>query len=496
MTKTRQAGLNNTIISYIGVFLGYLNVAILFPKFFAPEDLGLRSVLMEFSAVLAQFSLFGFTGAVNKFFPFYREKPEAVKRFLAFIFIIPLVGFLLISGLTLAFREQLFLQYEKTSPLIYDFYFLIFPITAFMLYTAILEIYSAFFNPVVATILRDVILRLCSTVLIFLYVFDFISLELFWYLFAGSYGLNLLFIIIYLRLIGQLKLSISFPLIEKEMLKPIFSFTIFGFLLGTASSFILKLDTIMIVYITKDLSAAGIYALALYMASLVEIPKRALGQVTNPLLSTAFRDNDMETIKSLYHKLCLNQLIAGGFIFLLLAVNINEIFGMIPKSEVYSLGKYALLILGASKLIDLSTGNNGEIINYSSYYKKGFIIILIVIAVAVILNLILIPSMGITGAALATMGAFAVFNIIKFVFILLKFKLQPFTGKNLIVVFIAALTYFILQFIPLTNNPIIDIIIKSILVFLLFLLPVLYFKISEDLNKIVTGLLFSKRKNR
>jgi len=272
MGKTRKAGAVNVIISYVGVALGYVNVAILFPKFFDPDQMGLRAVLIEFSALLSQFTLLGFTGLTNKYFPYFRADAVKQKNFLWFIIGGPLAGFIFFSGIVFLFRDYLFLNYKDTSPLIFEYYILIFPITFCVAYSMLLEIYSAYFNPAVGTFLREIFLRALSTIFIFLYAFNIIDIHSFWYLFAGSYVLALLILVLYLIRIGEFKLRFSWMPVEKEMLKPMFLFSMFGFFIGSATSLIIKIDTVMIVYILKNLTAMAIYSLALYISALIEIP--------------------------------------------------------------------------------------------------------------------------------------------------------------------------------------------------------------------------------
>jgi O-antigen/teichoic acid export membrane protein len=82
-----------------------------------------------------------------------------------------------------------------------------------------------------------------------------------------------------------------------------------------------------------------------------------------------------------------------------------------------------------------------------------------VITAAVGLNLIFIPLYGITGAAFATLGAYSIFNLIKFLFILIRFKLQPFNHKNLLVLIIGAVSYLLIGSIPLDFHYLVNILI-------------------------------------
>ena len=51
-----------------------MNVVLLFPRFFSPEEFGLTRVLVAAVGILSQFALFGMVNSVIRFFPFFKDK--------------------------------------------------------------------------------------------------------------------------------------------------------------------------------------------------------------------------------------------------------------------------------------------------------------------------------------------------------------------------------------------------------------------------------------
>ena len=82
-----------------------------------------------------------------------------------------------------------------------------------------------------------------------------------------------------------------------------------------------------------------------------------------------------------------------------------------------------------SKLIIMVFGYSSELISLSKYYKFNVLTILILAIIGIILNIILIPVFGLTGAAAASLTSIIIFNIIKYIFIKIKFGISPFTIK-------------------------------------------------------------------
>src|SRR5690606_30851008 len=108
--------------------------------------------------------------------------------------------------------------------------------------------------------------------------------------------------------------------------------------------------------------------------------------------------------------------------------------------------------------------------------------ILIVVVIAAIL--ILVPVWGITGASVAIALAFAINNLLRFYFLKLKYKLQPFSWKIFHVSIIFVLSYFISRLVPQLDL-IIDIFVRSLLFLVVFACSVLIFRVSEDINELI-----------
>ena len=140
-----------------------------------------------------------------------------------------------------------------------------------------------------------------------------------------------------------------------------------------------------------------------------------------------------------------------------------------------------------SKLIIMVFGYNSELISLSKYYKFNVVTILILAIIGIILNIILIPVYGLTGAAAASLTSIIIFNIIKYIFIKIKFGISPFTNKTLKVISLGFILFLIFTYYPIEfDNKILEIFLKSILIILLFSV-IFYMKISKKVNEIIKG---------
>ena len=107
-----------TVLSYVGVVVGYVNKILLFPNFLSEEQVGLTSILVSLAVMYAQFSALGINSTVIKLFTFFRT---ADKRHNGLFFWSALgvsVGFVLFTALFLIFREPVMHYFAMESTLL------------------------------------------------------------------------------------------------------------------------------------------------------------------------------------------------------------------------------------------------------------------------------------------------------------------------------------------------------------------------------------------
>ena len=206
-------------------------------------------------------------------------------------------------------------------------------------------------------------------------------------------------------------------------------------------------------------------------------------QIINPITAKELNDNNLPEVENLYQKSSLNLLIVGGLLFLLINVNIKEVYMIIDKPE-YSVGVYIVLIISLSEMIKLSLGTNGAILTNSKYYKAMFYYAIGMALSVIILNKVLIESMGIQGAALATLIVVLVFSLLKIIYLNVKMKMQPFTVKTRKLLVVILFLFLVFQYPTFDINPLLSIFIKSILLSLIFIFAVIKMKLSEDMNQL------------
>ena len=149
----------------------------------------------------------------------------------------------------------------------------------------------------------------------------------------------------------------------------------------------------------------------------------------------------------------------------------------------FAIGNYVILFISLAFLSDMAMGTASYILANSKYFKYQTYFILILVIFIVVTNLLLIPVWGITGAAIATFISKFLNNALRYQLLYRKFKLQPYDMKYLFIIGISLIAYFAGYLIPVITSLYLDIIIRSIVIGGIFIILILWLKISPEVNE-------------
>lgn len=484
-----RQSIKTSIVSYCGVAIGTFNILFLYPKFLLPDQIGLIRLLQDFPILFATFFQLGSINLTERFYVFFSTQGKKDQGLPFVIFSLPLFGFLIFLLGQFFFYDKVVELYRETSPVFSDFFILVIPLTLIMMYMGLCEAYARVnYRIVVPALVREIFLRVFFSLIVFLYAIKFISLPFLIYLFVAAYFLALLALFVYINKLKRISYKPDFSVFNRKIVKEMIAFVAF-LLPGMAGSMIAaKIDTIMLGYMT-NLSDTGVYSLAYFIGAVVETPKRALSQISIPVITRAWKDGDRKELIMIYRKSSLHLLIAGGFIFLLIWININELFMLMPNGDRYATGTGIVFFIGLSRVFDMATGVNGELIVYSKWFRVNLFMVVLLGILTVYFNYLLIPVYGIEGAALATLLSISIYNLAKFGFLYLKERIHPFQFNLLKVLVFLVLTYYTSINLPTLGDSLILLILsiayKCILLLIAFIIFLKVFKISDDIDSLM-----------
>ena len=473
--------IKGTVYTYIGVVLGVVTNIFLFAWFFTPEQVGLLTVILSYATLFSQFGNLGFDSITVRLFPWFRTDDKKHHGFMFIMIMVGIVGTILIILTYFLLKNEIIRNSDTSSDMLARYAFYI-PITAvFLLFFNFFDTYSRMlYLTVRGTFLKEFLQRLLIILSIGLYILSFVNYDRFVGLYFASISVHALIIIFLLWRENNLVITREPKFVTKDLRKSMFSVAGFGILTIFSSSIILNIDRIMIEKFI-GLYDAGIYSVTFFFGVVLLLPSRSLGRISATFLSEAWKSNDMKVIKDIYFKSCLNQFLFSALLFAGIWVNIDNVFYILP--EKYEPGRWVIFWICLSSLIEMATGVNGTVIGTSRYYRLYAYFMIMFVAVIIITNYLLIPIYGITGAAIASAIATFIFNFVRWFFLWYKFRLQPFNLKFMYICIITVVSYYAGYLIPAIEPFWIDIFIRSTVVSVVFIIPVISFSISEDVNK-------------
>ena len=119
----------STLVTYVGVALGALNLLYFFPRYLNPELIGIRELLLGVALSLSIFTQLGLQSAMSRFFPYFQDEQRQHNGFLLFSLGVGAVGFLIFGGLFWFLRDFWQSLFAANSPEANRYWWMILPLT-------------------------------------------------------------------------------------------------------------------------------------------------------------------------------------------------------------------------------------------------------------------------------------------------------------------------------------------------------------------------------
>ncbi len=469
----------NVVSIGLAFLIGAVNMVYLYPTYPGKEFQGLIVALLANSNLIQPFISFGVQHTLIKYFSEAQSKEER-DRLLWFVLLLPLVIIALILPFYFQFNTALLELIAGKGNGVSRFPFLI---LAIAISTAYFEVFFSWLRVHLKTVFGNFLKEVYPRVLVFLllmaYILEWIDLDGFINFLIIGYYLRLLCVMGYSFFIYIPSFNFHLPSNWTSLLR----YSALIFLSGAAASFILDIDKSMIFAITKDENVA-FYAVALYIAALIEAPGRAMFQITSPMVAQALNSNDLNRLEELLKKSSINLMVVSGLAFLIINLNLLDFYKLINQPG-YTSAFSVVIIISLGKFFSMSMGCLNNIISNSKYYPYVFWFSVSSAVLAVLLNYYLISAYGIMGAAFATLIVILFINSCKLILIYYAFNIHPYNRKSLSIIGSIFLIYGMVYSIPSIGSPILAILLRSLAILILFLVPFFFFKWSSEIAAVL-----------
>ena len=402
-----------------GVLLGALNTLFLYPVFLGSQLQGLVVALLSVSNLLQPFISVGLQHALIRFFPRYKNA-EQQHILLSWSLVIPLIFVGLLTLFYWSIGDALLIRLFGLNPDIQTYGYMIFAIA---IATGLFEVFYSWLRirlqSVLGNFLKEFYPRLLLFICLILYGFEGIDFPTFLHFVLGGYYLRLLIIGIYAFWIHRPKFELKSLPESKEIIK----YSCIILLAGTASSLLLDIDKSMLPALLSVENVAY-YSVALFMASVVELPGRAMFQIISPLVAQSIHENNREELQRFLNQSSQILLWGSGFIFLIIALNAPDFYDWIGQPK-YKLAVGVVYWVGAAKLSSMALGCLNQIISNSEWYRYSLYFSVGSAVLAILLNYYAIQIWGLMGAAYATFSVIVLINLLKINLISRQLNLTP-----------------------------------------------------------------------
>jgi len=483
MNLLQKQGFFNSLILYAGVALGFFNLIILFQRILTTEEIGFFILMGTISLLYAQFAGLGIGNIILKYFPYHRTTDKKHGGFVTFVIIWCCINFVLFSVIFILFKNAIVEHYSSSpgSALLVQYFYYLAPLAFLSMAFAVIESMAITqFKNVLPSFLREVVLRVFTTVSVLLIASSVINYHSFLNIYMAANAIIIVVLWYSLYRSNEFKLAkLSTELIAQR--REFVKYGFFTLLSGTSFVLIQNLDNLMLSTITKNLSLVGIYSTFFAIALVISLPAKALSRTSVQIISQAWADNDLAKIDKIYYKTSVVQMLLGCLLFIGLVVNKHFIIVLLHKPQ-YANYFDVFIVVGLGFLADMTGGINGYIINLSNQYKLTTCFIVISVIVCALANLVLIPKLGIMGAAAAYSISMLILNVMYSLYVKYKFGMQPFGKTHLLIVLIGATALIAGLYIPQLSNFWIDMILRSRIILVIYSSLIYLSKISEDIN--------------
>ena len=482
MGIVKKQAYKNTAVSYLGMVVAYVNTILLFPFFTKNEEYGLYNLLIGLSVLYSLVASLGIPQIISKYFPFYRTRDRKHSGFIHWTAMFSLVGFAVTTILFIALKPVIIHAYVRSSSLLVQYYYYLVPLALFTVFFNFLEMTGrVIYRTIFSSFLRDVLVRLITTVLLIMIAFHWIDFNQFIILYIASWGLISVILFFNLMLSGEFSYRIDdlkFTSIKKAEL---FNYGLFTVISVSVYVLLQKVDVIMLSSIVGD-AKQGVYSWYFNIAMVISVPASALSRTTYQIVSDAWKAKDMKNIDDVYKKTSIIQMVVGCLLFVGIISNQNNLLHIVHDPE--KIKEFDIfIVIGLGFLIDITGGLNTYIVTTSHKYRLVTIWVILSSLLCIGLNYFLIPVYGGMGAAIAYLATMTALNICTWYYIKSRFGMQPFTAKHIIVIAITVASYCVGKYLWLMPNTYLDIVLRSGVVAVFYGVLTYLFHISADLNE-------------
>lgn len=457
-----------TLLTAAGLVLGFLNMSLLFPRYLPAADFGLLRLVVSIAIVAGQVAHLGLEATLIRYLPYLRGRDARRGGLLRGVLLAGTLGTTLAIIVLWAMHAELARWFSDRSDRYGTYGLVVLPLLIAEVYFLLLRGYSrAVHRSIAPVFVREFLLRGLQTGLIIAHVFLDLSFPVFLGLFTATFVLTTLALIAHLWRNGELIVLRKVEPLPARMRSSMKRYAMITLGVGVSGVAAGNIDQVMLAAMLHDgLEKVAYYAVAMFMASVIMVPSRAMVQPALPLIAEAWRRRDHAHIAALYRRSTTLLLAIGGFVALCICTNVSAIYTFMRPE--YAAGARVLVILCVANLVNLAGGLGGSIIGTSRSYLFDASSGLLYLGLNVVLDYLFILWWGMEGVAWSTLASMVIVIAWRVAFLHRRFGFWPYDGKALGLCALAGALAALVVFLPSTGQYLADITVRCTLIALVY----------------------------
>jgi O-antigen/teichoic acid export membrane protein len=398
----------------ISMIFGVLGFGIMFfyrlilARYFGASDYGLYTMMETIILFLVLLSSLGMQSGITRYLPIYhaRNNNNYLRGFLRYSTGLPLIVSTLLSILLFIFAKDVaaFFNFPPSFVTMLRIASLIIPLAT--LQNLILQVLIAY-KKILSQNLCEFIYQ--STLIIGASIIIINDLSVPWTagVLALAYALSALFALYQLRkIIKNLTGKVAYKPREWLLFSmPLFLSGMLGYIITWTDNF----------FIGKILTSTelGVYSVAFSLAMFLTFFQKAFGKIFQPMIAQEYGEKDISEIQFIYKKSAAWIFSLSFPVYLIFLLYSKHIIKIIYGPEFVS-GYFPLAIIATGLIISIATGFGNHILILYKKTKTLLIMYIFFSSLNIILNYLLLPKLGIIGAAIASAISMSLMNLVTY----------------------------------------------------------------------------------
>jgi O-antigen/teichoic acid export membrane protein len=479
MGIVRRHTIWGTLYTYIGIGIGMLNLMVLMPKFMSAEQMGLIELTNKLAMLISLIGVLGLPQALIRFMPKMPGQELCLYQYTLWIS----AGATAVVTIAYLLSWPWLSKLYADAPLFLEHYFYIPIFSGSLLLFLLLEGFLiARMDTLWPLFLREIALRTFTMCCIVLYAVDAINYKGFYMLYAAGHLLVLAILWMRAQRHANNLNKISPTNLSPSDKRNLWTFALFTLTSSASIYLVFILDSLMISAIL-GLGVVASYAVYYNMSIAVTVPARAIQRPANAVSAQYWANQDILSLKAIYTKTSLIGLWVSGLIFVCILLAEPWIKGLyIHVGKPAFAQDFPLFeLLGLTAVINAAFGNNHYILHSSPKYRWDLYLNIFLLAIGFLGNLWFISLWGAWGAALASLLAMLLINLLKSGLLWHFYRLQPFSWRQGAVLALLAVAWLVASHVPQLNLWL-WVPVRCVVAALIVVVPTLYWRLVPSLN--------------